>query len=203
MKHIALFLSILTSVVLSTQSFAKERKYRNRINTCSLTKPTINNYEPETFGKTNNLLSAPGAVEAYVGDKIFVTGTVLDSNCVPLSDAKVYIWQMGEDGKYPYKPLRTKVAHRSSMFNSNSTSSFLGSGTATTDNNGRFSFITIYPTHHNPEINIRVEHINLGTLQTKLLFGKSASGSCGCSEEVQNAYDFTIVMHAASKYKRF
>ena len=93
---------------------------------------------------------------------------MLDQNCVPVSDAKVYLWQVGCDGKYPYYPLRNRT--NKEMLNLSNRSSFTGSGIATTNNEGEFHFITIYPpstTHEKSNVNIRVEHRNLGTLQTK------------------------------------
>ena len=191
--------AVITLLLLSTVAAAQEKIYRNKFNTCSPTKQVVNNYEPEVFGTTNNLLHAPGAVEAFCGQQIIITGTVLDADCVPVSDAKVYLWQAGCDGKYPYKPLRN-VAHKH-LINLHSQSSFQGSGTATTDNNGRFTFITIYPepVHKTTQpINIRVEHLEIGTLQTHFV---PKQAGCGCAQD--DAYDTTIVMHKASQHKRY
>jgi protocatechuate 3,4-dioxygenase beta subunit len=171
-----------------------DKIYKNQFNTCPETKETMNNYEPEVFETSNNLLRKTGANPVFCGEKVLLKGKVLDKKCVPISDAKVYLWQVGCDGKYPYKPLR-KLASEDKM-NTTSGSTFTGSGIATTDNNGEFWFVTIIPPkshrgHNN--INIRVEHRDLGELQTQI------SPTPGDNGE----YDFTIVLHEKNKFRRY
>src|SRR5690242_13215627 len=116
--------SILFGIVsVSSATLAEEKVYKNRYNTCIPTKRFMNNYEPEKFASSNNLLRAPGAVPMFCGQEIVVRGKVVDPNCVPIPDAKVYIWQAGCDGKYPYKPLRTGGVNMS-MINIHPISSF-------------------------------------------------------------------------------
>lgn len=182
---------------LMTQCFvyADDKIYHNRLNTCTPTKATIDNYEPKKFNTSNNLLHAPGTVEAFCGEEIILEGTLLDVNCVPVSDAKIYVWQAGCDGKYPYTPLRSKIDK--SLINTNPVSSFQGSGIATTDNKGQFQFVTIYPSkllNSPPHINIRVEHRHLGILQTQLFPHQPENG---------NEYKFNIVMDKANLYRRY
>jgi protocatechuate 3,4-dioxygenase, beta subunit len=110
----------------------------------------------------------------YCGKKIIIKGRLLDQNCVPVSDAKIYMWQVDCDGKYPYETLRDKVDKN--LINTNNASSFKGSGTATTNNLGEFYFITTYPPSvdkEKPSVNIRADHRMLGTLQTKLILSAS------------------------------
>jgi protocatechuate 3,4-dioxygenase beta subunit len=86
----------------------------------------------------------------------------------------VHVWQVGCDGKYPYIPLRTKINHK--LINLNSKSTFQGSGTATTDNLGEFTFITMHPiSAHVNYINLRIEHKNFKNTQTKLFLNHKPS----------------------------
>jgi protocatechuate 3,4-dioxygenase beta subunit len=148
------------------------------LNSCAVTKNIINNHEPKQFNPINNLLRSFGGLPSYDGEKIYIFGKVLDRNCVPISDAKVYLWQLSSDGKYPYEPLRRFVDKK--IFNINSKSSFTGSGIARTNNQGEFYFITIYPKFSHdakhsktPYVNIRVKHPDIGEVQTHLALSKA------------------------------
>lgn len=187
---------VLICILYTTHASAEERVYKNMLNTCTPTKPTINNYEPIKFQPSNNLLHRAGAVPMYCGDKMILRGKLLDVNCVPVADAKVYLWQAGCDGKYPYKPLRKTV--NQSLMNPDAHSSFQGSGIATTNNNGEFQFITIRPIAHYA-INLRVDHMHLGVLQTQFIPPEDTS--CGC--ESSDVFDFTIVMSKADLHRRY
>ena len=158
-------------ILFSWNSFAY---HKNRLNACTPDKPTHNNYEPELFGTTNNLLRKTGCEEVFCGQRILLKLEVVDKNCVPIADAKVKLWQAGCDGKYPYKPLRK--ATNPKYMNIKSGASFTGSGLATTNNLGNVEFITIYPVitadKDHPHINIRVEHSRFGSFQTKLYLSK-------------------------------
>jgi len=139
------------------------------LNKCIPAKPYINNYEPAKFNSTNNLLRKSGIDPLFCGKKILLNLEVVDQNCVPLSDAKIYLWQVGCDKKYPYKPLRP-MADRS-LFHRSGVSTFLGSGISTANNLGEAKFLTIYPPalgHEAPHVNIRIEHKDLGSFQTKI-----------------------------------
>ena len=157
-------LAILCIISLSNIVEAKDV-----LNKCIPAKAYMNNYEPAHFNRSNNLLRRSGLEPLYCGQKILLDLEVVDKNCVPISDAKVYLWQVGCDKKYPYEPLRP-VANKN-MFDKAGGSTFLGSGIATTNNAGVAKFLTIYPTalaHEGPHINVRVEHKDLGVFQTKL-----------------------------------
>lgn len=181
-----------------------EQYYPNKLNRCIITKSAIDDYEPEEFGLSNNLLRQTGQKPVYYGTRIIVKGRLLDQNCVPVSDAKIYLWQVGSDGKYPYTPLRTRINKK--MLNSASKSSFTGSGTATTNNKGEFYFITIYPgkiQNTVSNVNIRVEHRDLGQLQTKLYLTSQTLNSENCGEvnyalsnisDELRIYEFNVVM---------
>ena len=92
--------------------------------------------------QSNNLLRESGQDPIFCGRKIVIKGKLLDQNCVPISDAKIYLWQVGSDGKYSYTPLRGRISKN--MLNLCGNTTFTGSGIATTNNKGEFYFITVY-----------------------------------------------------------
>ncbi len=148
---------------------AKNDIYFNKLNLCTLSKAELNDYEPTKFKSTNNLLKQTGQLENYSGEKIIIYGRVLDQNCVPVSDAILYAWQVNNNSKYPYKPLKDFIDE--DLIEINKEDSFTGNGIATTNNKGEFYFLTIYPNSvhkKSSHINIRVNHHRLGPLQTIL-----------------------------------
>ncbi len=157
-------------IIFSNVVFASGNAHLNKLNFCKITKPAENNYEPEVFETTNNLLRKAGEESLYCGEKIIVAGRLVDENCTPIADAKIYIWQVDCKGKYPYKPLKDHIDDK--LVNVKNLTTFTGNGTATTNNKGEFHFITIYPKaveNLASHINIRVEHRKLGMLQTRLM----------------------------------
>lgn len=210
--------------------------------TCKVSKAVINNYEPQTFNITNNLLRRSGQKNHISNGIVIIKGTLLDKNCVPVFNAKVFLWQVDNNGKYPYIPLRNVVDHsliatthqqqqpsRSTEMTGDITTEesidtqinykpdFLGSGITTTDNNGNFCFITIYPVavHDlSPHFNFRIEHQELGTFQTRYTIGDVEMSNDISkllyvnlqNKEIVNSYPeeyITIVMPKASKIKRY
>lgn len=139
-------------------------------NICKPTPNHLNDDEPANFPSINNLLSPTGLLEITNGKKIILQGRILDKHCKVISNAKVYLWQVDDKGKYPYKPLRTYANEK--LFEINKKSTFQGAGISSTDNLGVFNFVTIYPKsidkEATPTINIRVDHYRLGSLQTKV-----------------------------------
>jgi protocatechuate 3,4-dioxygenase beta subunit len=176
--------------------------YQNKLNSCVITEAAINDYEPKKFQSINNLLRSTGKKATFCGTKIIITGRILDEACVPVSDAKVYLWQVGCDGKYPYQTLRNCTDTK--LLNLSNDSSFTGSGIATSNNNGEFVFITIYPTalaDDKPHVNFRVEHKTVGILQTKFYISPHAivdseniDSSLAITEDSTRIYNFDIVM---------
>ncbi|PCJ27145.1 MAG: dioxygenase [Rickettsiales bacterium] len=141
----------------------------NNLNYCTLTPETVNEYAPERFESTNNLLRKSGQRALYCGEKIIIHGIVLDQNCAPVSDAKIHAWQVDCMGKYSYQPLKTRIDQK--LININPDSTFTGNGTAMTNNKGKFHFVTTYPraVHGRAShINIKIQHRMLGALETRL-----------------------------------
>jgi len=130
---------------------------------------------PEKFNSTNNL-TRPEDNNFYEaeGEKITVYGRVLDSDCLPVSDAKIYIWQANKVGyvQYPIKTLNTRRRHQQWV-----DPNFIGTGITNTDNMGRFRFTTIKPgsfTKVTPHIHVRIEHKGFRSLDSKFYFLKAS-----------------------------
>lgn len=191
--------TVITFIILfsisSVYAAEVEEMRVDNLNYCDVTKSTMNDYEPAIFETTNNLLRKTGEEALFCGESIVVYGRVIDQNCVPVSDAKVYVWQADCKGKYPYKALKKDVVDNKLM-KEKSNLTFVGNGTATTNNKGEFHFITVYPPamhDHGPHLNVRVEHFSMGDLQTRLLLkGNKARNP-------QNDPDLSSIYPAAVK----
>ncbi len=121
---------------------------------------------PDEFSKSNNLAKKPGSFFRAFGEVIFVQGTIVDSFGVPISDAKVKIWQKNAAGKY-HSLLDIKSEYIDKYFSM--------SGTSITDNLGNYNFITILPggsPGRAPHINMIVTHPKFGKLHTEFYFEK-------------------------------
>jgi len=152
---------------------------------CTASKKYLDNYEPEVFNLTNNLLSDYKNPPENCSSQITLKGRVLDEECNPMPYARVYIWQVGCDGKYPYYPLRTKINY--DLINLDTQNSFLGSGMAITDKDGAFSFITIYPCSKIKHINFKVQSKSIQTLYTRIEIKSD-------SPTPPNQYQFDLVV---------
>jgi protocatechuate 3,4-dioxygenase, beta subunit len=71
-----------------------------------------------------------------IGERIVVTGRVLDANGKPVPDTLVEIWQANSAGRYPHR-----VDNHDAPVDPN----FFGAGRTLTDAQGRYRFITIRP----------------------------------------------------------
>ena len=110
------------------------------------------------------------------GERILITGRVIDGAGVPVGDAVVELWQADADGSYaaPMGP------------NSNSAPAFMGWGRQATNGDGIFSFETIKPGRvAGPDGKPMAPHvalwivargINIG-LQTRLYFADEADAN--------------------------
>lgn len=119
---------------------------------------------PFKFSKSNNLAKKPGSFFRAFGEVIFVQGTISDSFGVPITDAKVKIWQKNAAGKY-HSLLDVKSEYIDRYFSM--------SGTSVSDNLGNYNFITIMPggsPGRAPHINMIITHRKFGKLHTELYF---------------------------------
>jgi protocatechuate 3,4-dioxygenase beta subunit len=71
-----------------------------------------------------------------IGERIIVSGRVLDENGRPVPHTLVEIWQANAAGRYP---------HRVDTHNAPMDPNFSGAGRALTDAEGRYRFVTIRP----------------------------------------------------------
>ena len=126
--------------------------------------------------KSSKLPRPAGKAEFALGQLVYLSGRVLDENCVPVVGAVVDIWQTDSRGRYRYPDKGSLV---------NPYPVFAGSGRAVTDNLGRYSFITIYPGSYRtfvpkpepghyvvnaPHIHFYITHDDFKPLLTKMYF---------------------------------
>jgi protocatechuate 3,4-dioxygenase beta subunit len=71
-----------------------------------------------------------------IGERIIVSGRVLDENGRPVPGTLVEIWQANSAGRYP---------HRVDQHDAPTDPNFTGCGRALTDKQGRYRFVTIRP----------------------------------------------------------
>ncbi len=121
----------------------------------------------------NNLrMTAGKAVEANEGQRVVIYGTLLDSNCVPVADAKVELWQVDPFGKWMLATHEDLVDTRPV---------FAGAGRTYTGNNGSFYFITSFPgvaEKRAPHFDLRISVAGQKDFNTALYFaddGRNAS----------------------------
>ena len=103
---------------------------------------------------TSNLRRKTGIAITATGDRIYFTGKIVDSNCVPVPDALIEIWQADMGGAYTFPIGKNKISHDPN---------FGGTGRAVTDNEGNFSCLTIFPGNYAdraPHINYRITHVD-------------------------------------------
>jgi len=104
---------------------------------------------PQSFTEVTGPLLGPGRVEASdadltaghpggepLGERIIVTGRVLDSDGRPVPDTLVEIWQANASGRYKHA-----VDDHPAPLDPN----FTGAGRCVTDSQGRYRFVTIKP----------------------------------------------------------
>lgn len=113
---------------------------------------------------SSKLAKPPGKAEFASGQLVFLSGRVLDEQCVPVAGAVVDLWQAGSDGEYHW-PSEGDLLSPDPVFSS--------SGRTVTDNLGRYSFVTLFPGphgNHAPLVNLRVMHQDFPMLETEMFF---------------------------------
>ena len=71
-----------------------------------------------------------------IGERIVVSGCVLDANGRPVANTLVEVWQANAAGRYP---------HQRDVHNAPTDPNFTGAGRTQTDSEGRYRFISIRP----------------------------------------------------------
>ena len=115
--------------------------------------------------QSNNLRRLTGSSVFASGELVILQGRVLDSACVPITGAKVEIWQADSDGRYKWNSA-------DEMRDMN----FAGSGRTVTDNLGRYSFMTVIPGYAkdemDPNVIIHVSHSDFIDIETRAFFSE-------------------------------
>jgi protocatechuate 3,4-dioxygenase beta subunit len=139
---------------------------------CGLTPPQTSGpfYPGESlFHQDNDLTQIQGHATAALGQVVYIKGRVLDSNCKPISNATVEIWQACASGRYN-NPKDTNPAPIDPHFKY--------WGETTTDAKGKYVFKTIipgaYPADSDwtrpPHIHFKVTGLGYRELVTQLYF---------------------------------
>jgi protocatechuate 3,4-dioxygenase beta subunit len=89
------------------------------------------------IGHSNNLRRKTGSPVFAAGQPMVINGRVVDRDCVPVMGAVVEMWQANSYGRYNNGNGKKNDAAPDP--------DFAGSGSAVTDNNGEFQFVTVYP----------------------------------------------------------
>lgn len=91
----------------------------------------------ETLGDLDHDLTLNGRVNGEpLGERIIVTGRVLDEHGAPVPNTLVEVWQCNSAGRY----VHMKDVHDAPL-----DPNFLGAGRCMTDDQGRYRFISIKP----------------------------------------------------------
>ena len=186
----------MTLASISYPSMAKEAL------TCKPTQALLapDNYPgAENIESSNNLRRKTGMAEIATGAAVYVSGRVLDANCVPLSDAVVELWQADAGGHYAYP-----INNRSNNYDD----AFAGSGKTVTDNLGFFRFITVMPGrfgNNPPLLHLRVSYTDMNPLETLVYLAPGGKPEMTAKiTPAGNTYaEYNIVMKQADPYRGF
>lgn len=149
---IRIILLICMMAMASSQAFAEVRD--GILSSCAITpsaSPSMSYPGASKLGTSNNLRRNAGSSITAEGSILYVYGTVMDQDCVPVQGAVVEMWQLDSNGKKNSDPY------------------FAGSGRTITDNMGRYNFVTVYPGasgKNMPKLNFNVRHESLGDITT-------------------------------------
>lgn len=120
--------------------------------------------KPDVFSTNNDLTRIVGSFHVATGELLYLKGTITDAFGVPIEGATVRIWQTNSSGKY-----QSLLKDDSEYIDKN----FVMSGTARSDNLGRYGFKTVFPGFiegRAPHINIIISHPKFGEIQTEIYF---------------------------------
>jgi len=123
-------------------------------------------------------LAGPGVS----GERVTITGQVLDGDCNPVPDALLEIWQANSHGKY---------AHPADEQNKLLEPGFHGFGRILVDESGRFSFSTIKPgAVPGPDGKLQAPHLAVSVFMRGLL--RRLVTRIYFPDEPANAADFVL-----------
>jgi len=217
-KCILVMLSFLVS--LSCKAFEDRRC---TFSDCVPSKSTKLDGNPGFAPTYNDLTRTSGGfIDEYM-NRIILRGQVVDKKCLPVSNANITIWQQDEYGAYRYSEYLS-TPEKQYVMDNDSYSKFQGAGVTSSDNEGRFIFITVIPNKENyynnddEVINMSVNARDLSIFNTKLLFRtlenskdnkKSSMGIVAkFNKEATDfygidVYDFSVVLDGLNKDYRY
>lgn len=139
------------------------------LNKCPPSRFHVDSHEPKTYHTSNNLLRNEGEVQEPELPSVIIKGRVVDRQCRPVKNARIFMWQWDNSGKYPYEISNANskvVKSKQKVF-----STFKGCGIANTNQLGEFAFTTAYPKRDKNGIgvlNMKIERNNKIVMQTKI-----------------------------------
>jgi protocatechuate 3,4-dioxygenase beta subunit len=137
---------------------------------------TVNYPGARAVHPSNNLILPAGKAVEAEGQKLIITGRVLDSQCKPVPEAVVELWQNSPFGRW-------LLAGDDDLATSRPV--FTGAGRTYTDIDGSFTFITAFPAPLNyserkgkqviswrraPFVNVKIKAEGMPDLTTALFF---------------------------------
>ncbi len=118
----------------------------------------------ERIQPSNKVAMAPGKAVYARGEVLYLQGRVLDEDCVPIPDVSLELWQTDTTGKYRWETQGKLLSPEPA---------FAGTGHATTNNQGEYEFLTVFPGaygNRGPHIHLRVTHEKFEPLTTEVFF---------------------------------
>lgn len=186
------------------------------VRSCKVTPSVLHEVKVPQIYKTNNLRKRTGYATYANGQFIKIAGVVTDSNCVPISNVTVQMWQADSNGIYkehnPNGYLHDEVMYRkqigrfSMSFHKKSDENFTGSGSTVTNNLGRFTFLSVMPGGKEPLIHFRVLHKDFEELYTVMYFSNVGQKSIELiakkepNEEQDLVFSHNITLSGKNKY---
>lgn len=191
---------------------------------CPITPEVESDMTVPKIYKTNNLRKRTGYASFAKGEFIVISGIITDSYCVPVKNATVQIWHADANGKYKSVPndgyLNDSMMYRkqSDRFeqvidSDMSDENFTGSGSTTTDNLGRFTFLSVMPGGSKPLVNFRVVHKDFNDMKTVMYFKNATdinqflvakkSGKVENDGIEENIYQYNITLNGKNKYLNY
>ena len=178
--------------------------------------------KPIEYAHYNNITQQEGEFPDNFVNKIIIKGKVTDKNCVPIPNVRITISQQDEYGIYRFIRTFVPVFEKSYKLNYQQHSTFSGTGTTSSNNQGEFTFITSIPNsrtrHLDRIINITTEHINYPDISGKIFLGhhidkhKVHKNFIFATEKPKTqkvnkqnlpVYTIDLVLDGVSEYKRY
>lgn len=118
---------------------------------------------PETFNPTNNLRRKTGTLLTARGTPIIINGKLLDNKCIPISDARIEVWQNASPA------AKGKITPKNDP-------DFVGSATTFSNNLGQFTFLSVLPPASSTTmLHVKIIRDTLPAFKTVIYVGNNAN----------------------------